>query len=350
MPEVPRIDLAPGYRIARLIKGGWQLAGGHGVVDRASALRDMAAFVAAGITTFDCADIYTGVEALIGEFLSGNPGAGLQVHTKYVPDLAELSALTPAAIERSVDRSRARLRRDRLDVVQLHWWDYGAGDFQRAGRELARLVGIGKLRHVGVTNFGTRQLRSLVQGGVPVVSHQVQYSLLDRRPAGPMSRLCQDHGIGLLCYGSLAGGFLGERWLGAPEPQSPLENRSLVKYKLIIDEFGGWARFQELLRVLHAIAEAHTVAIGSVAIRWVLEQPAVAAAIIGARNTSHLDDTVAAFGFELTAADRARIEALLAQAKGPVGDVYELERDREGPHGRIMRYSLNAGALGPRSS
>nr|MBP9105957.1 aldo/keto reductase [Gemmatimonadaceae bacterium] len=63
------IDLAPSYRISRLIKGGWQLAGGHGTIDRAQAIADMQAFAEAGITTFDCADIYTGVEELIGEFL-----------------------------------------------------------------------------------------------------------------------------------------------------------------------------------------------------------------------------------------------------------------------------------------
>ncbi|MBL8983429.1 MAG: aldo/keto reductase, partial [Gemmatimonadetes bacterium] len=73
-----------------LIKGGWQLAGGHGAVDRAAALADMRAFVDAGITTFDCADIYTGVESLIGDFLSTVPAGTVRVHTKCVPDLNQL--------------------------------------------------------------------------------------------------------------------------------------------------------------------------------------------------------------------------------------------------------------------
>ncbi|MFZ9479646.1 MAG: aldo/keto reductase, partial [Steroidobacteraceae bacterium] len=70
---MPTLALAPGYTISRLIKGGWHLAGGHGSVDRQQALRDMAAFVEAGITTIDCADIYTGVEELIGEFRAQYP-------------------------------------------------------------------------------------------------------------------------------------------------------------------------------------------------------------------------------------------------------------------------------------
>ena len=67
--QVPRARLTDGYSISRLLKGGWQLAGGHGAIDAAAALDDMDQFVEAGITTFDCADIYRGVEALIGDWL-----------------------------------------------------------------------------------------------------------------------------------------------------------------------------------------------------------------------------------------------------------------------------------------
>jgi aryl-alcohol dehydrogenase-like predicted oxidoreductase len=66
---VPQVALAPDYTIPRLIKGGWQLAGGHGAIDANAALADMTTFADAGITAFDCADIYTGVELLIGRFL-----------------------------------------------------------------------------------------------------------------------------------------------------------------------------------------------------------------------------------------------------------------------------------------
>ena len=90
---IPTSTLAAGYSISRIIKGGWHLAGGHGSIDRAQALRDMAAFVEAGITTFDCADIYTGVEETIGEFrrrLAATRGAEAtrahKVHTKFVPN------------------------------------------------------------------------------------------------------------------------------------------------------------------------------------------------------------------------------------------------------------------------
>ena len=127
---IPRIEIAPRYSVSRLLKGGWQLAGGHGAIDRAAALNDMARFVDAGITTFDCADIYTGVEALIGEFLRSRRGrVAIQVHTKYVPDLDTLATLTRGDVEAAIDRSLTRLGVECLDLVQFHWWNYAVPRF-----------------------------------------------------------------------------------------------------------------------------------------------------------------------------------------------------------------------------
>jgi aryl-alcohol dehydrogenase-like predicted oxidoreductase len=138
----------------------------------------------------------------------------------------------------------------------------------------------------------------------------------------------------------LAGGFLTDAWLGQPEPQGPLSNRSLVKYKLIIDEFGGWGLFQSLLATLRRIADRHGVTIAAVASRHVLGWPEVAAVIVGARHSGHLAETLAIGSFRLTDADRAEIDTVLAEAQGPSGEVYALERDRTGRHGSIMKYHL----------
>jgi aryl-alcohol dehydrogenase-like predicted oxidoreductase len=341
---VERFELAPGYTISRLIRGGWQLAGGHGEVQRDRAIADMRAFLDAGITTFDCADIYTGVEEMIGAFRATLPQAGrarLQVHTKFVPDLSALATLTPSDIERIIDRSLQRLNADTLDLVQFHWWDYAIPGWLEAAQHLARLKEKGKIRNVAGTNFDTAHSAAMIEAGVKLVSMQVQYSLLDRRVAGAMSDLCARTGMRFLCYGTVAGGFLSARWLGQDDPQPPFANRSLQKYRLIIEEFGGWDAFQALLRLLDGIARKHGVSITAVATRWVLDQPHVAGAIVGARYAEHLPDNLAVFRFTLDAADRAAIAALLAQHPGPQGDFYALERDRTGPHGRIMKYELN---------
>jgi aryl-alcohol dehydrogenase-like predicted oxidoreductase len=343
--EPPRVQLAPGYTISCVIKGGWQLAGGHGAVDPAEALADMDRFVDAGVTTFDCADIYTGVESLIGEWLKRRArrldARSVQVHTKYVPDIDRLATHSRADVTRGVDRSLARLGVERLDLVQLHWWDYDLPGYIEAAVWLDELRRAGKIRGIGLTNFDRRRVSEIIAAGVPIVADQVQYSVLDRRPAGTMAELCARHGIGLLCYGALAGGFLSNRYLGRPDPAPPLENRSLVKYRLIIDEFGGWDRFQRLLERLERAAARHGVGIGAVALRWTLDQPGVSGVIVGARHARHLDQIVRASRLVLDADDRADIARLLAAASGPGGEVYELERIKGGPHAAIMRYTLN---------
>jgi aryl-alcohol dehydrogenase-like predicted oxidoreductase len=337
-----RTSLARGYDISRVLKGGWQLAGGHGPIDTGAALADMDRYVDAGITTFDCADIYTGVEALIGEWRRTRPAraAGVQIHTKYVPDRDRLPLHSRADVERGVDRSLQRLNADALDLVQLHWWDYDVPGYVEAAQWLGELRSAGKVRHIGLTNFDQQRLEEIVEAGVPVVSHQVQYSVLDRRPSA-MAASCEAHAIGLLCYGALAGGFLSERWLGVPEPEEPLENRSLIKYRLIINEFGGWPAFQRMLATLRDVGVRYGVGIGSVAMRWTLDQPGVAGIIVGVRHAGHLKAVESAVALQLDDDDRSAIAAVQAQASGPSGEVYGLERIKGGAHASIMRYSLN---------
>ncbi|MCW6506774.1 aldo/keto reductase [Lichenifustis flavocetrariae] len=342
-------DLRPDYRISRVIRGNWQLAGGHGAVDRDAALTALLRAFDSGVFTFDCADIYTGVEDLLGAFrelLTDQRGAEaarrLRVHTKLVPDLDKLPTLTRGDLAAIVDESLRRLRVDCLDIVQFHWWDYAVPGVVEAMLALDELRQAGKLRFVGATNFDTPHTRAILDGGVPLVSMQTQYSLLDTRPENGLGALCQRHDVALLCYGTVAGGFLGDRWLGAPEPVDALENRSLTKYKLIIDEFGGWALFQELLQACRRIADRHGTDIATIASRAVLDRPGVAAVIVGGRNDAHVSANARIGALRLTQADRAELDHVLRHRRGPAGDTYTLERDRTGRHGAIMKYNLNS--------
>lgn len=339
-----RIRISDGYEISRVIKGGWHLAGDHGVIDPEQAVHDMAAFVQAGITTFDCADIYTGVEALIGRFLALYPRLAkeVQVHTKFIPDLRMLAEVDATYVERSIDRSLMRLGLDRLDLVQFHWWDYEVPGYVEAAAELARLRDKGKIANIGVTNFDVPRLTEILDAGVPVVSMQTQYSLLDERPRNGMIDLCRSRNIAVICYGTVAGGFLSERWMGRRAAAGGgLTNRSLIKYQLIIEDFGGWDLFQQLLETLGRIAVKHRCDIATVASRAVLDWDHVAGVIVGATNASHLSANRKIADLELDAADVQAIQAILRQRQGPRGDVYSLERDRTGRHGRIMKYDLH---------
>ncbi|MBG1232320.1 aldo/keto reductase [Aestuariivirga litoralis] len=343
-----RIKLASDYEISRVIRGGWQLSGSHSNNVSDDPVADMVAFADAGITTFDCADIYTGVEELIGNFraeylkLRGAEALALvKVHTKFVPDMAKLATISKAYVQDVIDTSLRRLKMDCLDVVQFHWWDYGIDNWLQTALWLEELRKAGKIHRIGGTNFDTPHFRAISETGVPMSSMQVQYSLLDRRPENTFIAEAQTRDLAIFCYGTVAGGFLGDKWLGAPEPKAPLENRSLVKYKLIIDDFGGWALFQELLAALSGIAKKNKVDIATIASAAMLQRPGVSSVIVGARNRSHLVTNLKVADIQLAAEDLAAIEKVLAKSTPLEGDVYALERDVTGRHGSIMKYNLN---------
>ncbi len=348
MTVPPRFALEPGYEISRVIRGGWQLAGGHGAIDTGAAIGDLIAAAQAGITTFDCADIYTGVEEIIGGFRAeyakrhgAEALASIRVHTKCVPDLDKLGRLTRPMLQETIDRSRARLGVETLDLVQFHWWDYDQGDWLQAMHWLDELRQEGRLHFLSCTNFDSDHVATMTAAGLPLATIQLQYSLLDRRPEKRMAGLAAAHGFKLLCYGTVAGGFLSDRWLGQPDPSGEMENRSLTKYRLIIEDFGGWALFQRLLFTLRAVADRHGTDIATIASAAVLARPQVAGVIVGARNRSHLGANLAIGAVTLSAEDLAEIEAVLDGAHPLEGDVYTLERDRHGRHGSIMKYNLN---------
>lgn len=349
-PEIPRAMLAPGVTMPRIVNGCWQLATDHRVEgpDDGASLEDLSRLARLGLTTFDCADIYTGVEERLGRFRrrwreQGHDPAALRVHTKFVPDLDSLPTITRGDVEAILDRSRARLGVERLDLVQFHWWNFSLPRWRDTALWLDMLRRGGRMSHLGVTNFDVAHLEPLLDDGLEIVSNQVQYSLLDRRPEHGMVALCRHRGLVLLTYGVLAGGFLTDRWLGRDDPatRGALANRSLVKYRLVIDEYGGWEAFQRLLRVLDAIARKHRVSIANVAVRWVLDRPAVAAVILGAANAEHGADNLRVFDFALDPDDHRALGAELAVQAGPPGDVYSVERRPGGRHGAIMKTGLN---------
>src|SRR4029453_13721233 len=109
----------------------------------------------------------------------------------------------------------------------------------------------------------------LVKHGIRIASNQVCFSLLDRRAGEEMSAFCRDNGVKLLTYGTLAGGLLSERWVGAPEPAAPaIADWSKMKYKRFVDAIGGWAVLQTILAAVAQVAKKHGVSVANVATRW----------------------------------------------------------------------------------
>ena len=317
-----------------VIRGCWQLSRGHG--PGWSRARAFAALDAAAATerplVLDCADIYTGVERLIGDWLAGRADIADEVfiHTKFVPDLDALCGINREYVRRVVLRSRERLRVDQLDLVQFAWWDLSQPRWVHAAEWLAELREEGVIRHLGVTNFDRASLGVLLRAGIPVVSSQVQLSLLDRRPLRGLADLCRKRGVTLLCYGALAGGLLSDAGGVA------LDSRSLTKYRLIVEEAGGHEVLGRARASLGGLAARQDATMADAAVAYVLAQPAVGAAIVG---LSRRGLAVDGRRVRLTPSDVERLEATVPRTVG--GAVFAVERDRGSPHGRIMRYNLN---------
>jgi aryl-alcohol dehydrogenase-like predicted oxidoreductase/enamine deaminase RidA (YjgF/YER057c/UK114 family) len=326
--SLPRCTLAPGLEISRIVTGLWQIADmerdGRSV-DPQAASGAMAEYVEAGFDTFDMADHYGSAELIAGRC------ARQLAHTKIRPRLLtkwcpEPGEMTPKIVRAGVQRSLDRLGVSTIDLLQFHWWTFEHPGYLDAMKELEALRREGKIAELGVTNFDTDHLRVLVKHGISVISNQVCFSLLDPRAAGEMSAFCREHGIKLLAYGTLGGGFLGERWVGVPRPAA-VHDWSKMKYLRFIDAIGGWEVFQGILMALAGVARRHQVSVANVAARWVLEQPAVAAIIVGARlgEREHRADNLRTCTFALDDADCDAIDRALAQARripGDCGDEY----------------------------
>ena len=149
------INISNYYHLPRIINGCWQISSGHNLHQQTKMDELFLQYVKSGLNTFDCADIYTGVEDLLGNFKADavKKGFPVNIHTKFVPDLDALANLSDELIEKTIRRSCNRLRSSALDLVQFHWWRYEVGDYLRALDKLMALKQQNVIKHIGLTEF-----------------------------------------------------------------------------------------------------------------------------------------------------------------------------------------------------
>ena len=328
-------QLTRALKISRILNGMWQVAGGHGDIDSESAISEMFSYHDAGLTTWDMADIYGPAEEYFGKFrqrLEKQRGIDetkkVQGFTKFVPNPGPM---TRSIVEHHIKKSIHSMSVESIDLLQFHWWDYSDTRYLDALYHLSTIRDEGKIRHIGLTNFDTDRIEIMLEQGFKLVSNQVQYSILDQRPQVKMTPFCKKHEMSIFAYGTLCGGFLSEKYLGEPEPsRSDMDTYSLQKYKNMIDAWGGWKLFQELLYALNEIAIKHDSSIANVATRYILDKPAVAGVIIGTRLgiSANKSDNLKVFSLQLDKEDDEKIKTVTSKANdlfaviGDCGDEY----------------------------
>ena len=313
--------------ICRILNGMWQVAGGHGQIDSKLAIQDMQKYQESGFTTWDLADIYGPAESLIGDF-SKKVEQDVQAFTKFVPNPGPMSnSIVTYYIEESLKKMNLKC----IDLLQFHWWDYHDSSYLDALQHLSKLQNEGKIKYLGLTNFDTKRIKIIIEKGFKIISNQVQFSILDQRPEKIMIPFFVKYGIQILSYGTLLGGFFSEKYLNVDEPtRADLSTASLQKYKNMIDIWGGWQLFQELLEVLSTISKKHDCSIANIATKFILDKPQVAGVIIGARLgiSDHREDNSKVFKLKLDQDDLSLISSVTSKSNdlfdviGDCGDEY----------------------------
>jgi aryl-alcohol dehydrogenase-like predicted oxidoreductase len=323
------IEIQPNFKINTIINGLWQLSGNHGKIEPLDALYAMHSYHDAGFFTWDLADHYGFAEDLVGWYLeSHQTEIQPKFLTKWVPSPGPMNR---TVVEKAIDRSLQRMKVASLDMLQFHWWDYTDENYLSALKILNDLREEGKIRYLSLTNFNTQHLKRVVDLGIPIVSNQIQFSVLDQRPLEEMVPYCEKNGIRILAYGTLGGSLYTERFYMQDYPlETILSTASLQKYMGMVRRWGDWKKFQKFLQTIHSIAVKYQVSMANIALRFILEQPAIAAAIVGVRLSlsEHIQDTLNVYQFKLDAEDHQQIRDAYALGEnlysiiGDCGDEY----------------------------
>ena len=292
--------------------GGWKF--GWGPQDEREAIDAVIKAVDLGINWIDTAAVYGDgkSELIVGRALqelgsSRRPLVATKCSRVVQPDGDIIGDLSRTNVLREAEASLKRLDVDVIDLYQVHW-PQPPEDIEEGWSAMAELVQQGKVRYIGVSNFNVEQMQR-IQSIHPITSLQPPYSMIVRGVEDAILDFCAEQGIGVICYspmykGLLTGAFSAER-MSQLDPGDHRMNDPNFQFPLL-------ERHLAFVEGLRAIAEQNGRTLAELAIAWVLRQPAVTAAIVGARHPDQIAATAPAADWELNATDIAAIDHLLA--------------------------------------
>jgi len=302
--------------VSEISLGSW-LTYGVGV-EADAARRCLDAAFDAGINFIDTANVYGrgAAETFLGEALSGRPRDSYILGTKvYFPMSDSDRGLSRGQIRKQLDASLQRLRTDHVDLYQCHRYD-SATPLEETMEALSEAVRAGKVRYLGFSEWPADKIRAAIDLSdmVPFASSQPQYSLLHRDPEDEVIPLCAANGISQIVWSPLAQGVLTGKY--RPEQAPPEGSRATS------DEMGGFIqsfmepRLLAAVQELKPLAEEAGLSLSQFALAWILREPNVASAIIGASRPEQVQENAAASGKTVDPQLFARAEAIVAGARG----------------------------------
>ncbi|MFP4331025.1 MAG: aldo/keto reductase [Spirochaetaceae bacterium] len=287
--------------------GTWAMGNDFfGSVDDRKSIEAIETSIDSGVNLIDTAPAYGAghAEEVVGKAIKGRREEvviATKVGINRTPTSFDRN-LRPESIRQEIDDSLRRLGVDVIDLYQIHWPDPKT-PLEDSLEELVRARDAGKYRYLGVSNFDTALMdQAREQAGI--VSLQPQYSLLVRDAEEELLPYCRKHNLGVLSYGTLAGGILTGKYTEIPElPEG--DNRDRF-YKFFQEP--EWTAVQGLLKVIREIAGQHGVTPAQVASRWAIEQPGITSVLVGAKNGDQAAANAKAGEFELDEGDFENIE------------------------------------------
>jgi aryl-alcohol dehydrogenase-like predicted oxidoreductase len=304
-----------GLVISELVYGNWITHGGQ--VEEDAAVACVNAALDAGITTFDTADVYAqgAAEEVLGRALKDQRRDGIEIFTKVYWPMGPGKndrGLSAKHIKESIDNSLTRLQTDRVELYQAHRWDVET-PLEETMQAFADVVHAGKAHYIGVSEWTADQIRAGAELAkdlkIQLVSSQPQYSALWRVIEAEVVPASEELGIGQIVWSPLAGGVLSGKY--KPGQAAPAGSRGAdPKFGRFVE---GWLKDDVLERVqqLGPIAEDLGLTIAQLSLAWVLKNPNVSAAIIGATRPEQVVENVKAVGVTLSDEVYAKINELL---------------------------------------
>jgi aryl-alcohol dehydrogenase-like predicted oxidoreductase len=301
---------ASDLNVSEISLGSWLTYGVGVEADNARACVDRAFDL--GINFIDTANVYGrgSAESVLGETLAGRPRDSYVLATKLWGDMGGGDkGLSRAQVHKQIDASLTRLRTDYVDLYQCHRYDPDT-PLEETMEALSEIVRAGKVRWIGFSEWGPEQIEAAfaIPGVERFVSSQPQYSILWRRPEKAVIPTCAANGVSQIVWSPLAQGVLSGKY--DPDSAPPADSRAASDS--MSGAIGGWMRREvlEAVQLMKPLAAEAGCTLAQFALAWVLREPNVASAIVGASRPAQLDDNAAAVDLVIDPALFAQAEAI----------------------------------------